>query len=352
MADETVSLEEFNRQLYGGGGDHVARWSGGVEVLSQEEIDQLLTAINTGDTEMEDSAPQRYKPSGLSQNERFRLETAMNTNSGAVSVMSFAPKPPAKPFTIKEFEALMTKRGVPERPYKYYDKDVTMCRLSSVPNGEELLADIERRNREEGMGNYHIPNTKITLINYSVCPKCGKTFSFKDLSRYYSNPVPDPLFKNASQQARQDTRMRCDECGDYFLPALIISDGAPKNEVQFLCRIQTLSYIEDFYAGKSIPILSRNKACRLYKEIEDTQTVQSIAGKPEIQSAGEKQKQTVTALRNTVELRDLSLRPSLIANLLQYTPAPLTLNLIEGTNVQNRDILYGAWVGSGGYLGA
>jgi hypothetical protein len=185
-------------------------------------------------------------------------------------------------------------------------------------NGEKILADIEQKNREQGMGNYQIPNTNITLIKYSVCLTCGAVFSFKDLRMYYSKPKPDPLFKNRQDQQRQDTRVCCSECGAYFLPVLIISDGTPKNEVQFLCRMQTMDAIESFYMNGGKKVLSKYP----------NNILRDDKGR---------------AVRNDVLLEDLSAKSTLIANLLQYTPAPLTLNLMEGSNVKKGDVLYGTW---------
>jgi hypothetical protein len=34
-------------------------------------------------------------------------------------------------------------------------------------------------------------------------------------------------------------------------------------------------------------------------------------------------------------------KPTLISNLIQYTPANIVLNLIEGSNVKNGDLLFG-----------
>jgi ribosomal protein L32 len=258
------------------------------EVLSQEEIDQLIRPV-------------------LSQEEIDQLLTPIDSEWSR------------KPFTFEELEALLLNRQEPEKPYGLFQRDVTMCRMSDLRNSEELLADIERRNKEEGMGNYQIPNTSIKLINYSVCPKCGGVFSFKDLSAYYSKPKPDPLFKNQNEQSRKDTRVCCAECGEYFLPALIISDGTPKNEVQFLCRIQTMNALESFYKEKNLKKLSINTSNLLKRD-------------------------NLTAVSNDVLLQDLAEKPTLIVNLLQYTPAPLTINLIEGSNVKKGDALYGAWL--------
>jgi ribosomal protein L32 len=193
-----------------------------------------------------------------------------------------------------------------------------MCRFSVSKDGENILSDIERRNKEQGMGNIAISNTKIKLINYSVCQKCGTVFSFKDLIDYYRNPKPDPVFQNRGEQIREDTRVCCSECGSYFLPALIISDGTPKNEVQFLCGMQTVNAIESFFNEKGVAVLSKNK-----NNIHINNEFMSI--------------------RNDVPLRELEPKPALISNMLQYTPANLLPNLPDGSNIEKRDILFGKW---------
>jgi hypothetical protein len=252
------------------------------EVLSEEEIDQLLNAINAGETE----------------------------------TRHFEPRPP---FGIKEFEAYLKERQAPEAPYGLFATDISVCSFFDSSKGdEELLADIERKNREQGMGNVKIPNTDITLINYSVCPKCGAIFSFQDLATYYANPAPDSAFKNQIQQFRNDTRVRCHDCGGYFLPSLIISDGTPRNETQFLCPLQTVDAIEQFSQERGKAVLTRMQKNSLHKEGH-------------------------SAIRNDVSLRDLESKPTLITNLLQYTPPDLMLNLIDGSSVAKGDVLYGAW---------
>jgi hypothetical protein len=220
---------------------------------------------------------------------------------------------------IEEFTAYLTWKRPPEAPYGLYDKDVTMYRFSDAKNGDELLADIESKNQAENMGNVVIPGTNIRLINFSVCPKCGHSFSFKDLQTYYLHPRHDPVFKNMVDQFRNDTRIFCMECGTYFLPVLVIADGTPKSETQFLCRIQTMHAIESFYNKKGIKVLSKsrqNLVCRNRK---------------------------CMGIVNDVLLKEMEEKPTLITNLLQYTPANLTLNLLDGSNVRKGDLLYGAW---------
>jgi hypothetical protein len=190
--------------------------------------------------------------------------------------------------------------------------------FDSSKGDEELLADIERKNREQGMGNVKIPNTNITLINYSVCPTCGAILSFQDLAAYYANPAPDPAFKNQIQQFRNDTRVRCLDCGGYFLPALVISDGTPRNDTQFLCRLQTMNAIEQFSQKQGTAVLTRTRKNILHQK-------------------------GCSAIRHDVSLRGLESKPTLIANMLQYTPPDLMLNLIDGSNVTKGDVLYGAW---------
>ena len=252
------------------------------EVLTQDEINQLLSAINAGEDE----------------SKRFK--------------------------DIGEFQTFLTERRQPEETYGNFSHDITMCRFFESKNGETILADIEQKNKEQDMGNYQIPNTNIKLINYSICPKCEHIFSFKDLTDYYSNPQPDKIFKNHAEQYREDTRVLCKECNAYFLPALVIADGTPKNEVQFLCRVQTANAIEKYYRDwNGIKVLSSKKENILERKEENGKTSRAV--------------------RNDVLLRELSPKPALISNLLQYTPAHLALNLINGSNAKKGDVLFGAW---------
>ena len=192
-----------------------------------------------------------------------------------------------------------------------------MCRFFEARDGEAILADIERKNREQNMGNIAIPNTKIKLINYSICPQCKTVFSFKDLMDYYGSPKTDSLFKNRAVQMREDTRVCCYGCGEYFLPTLVISDGTPKNEIQFLCRMQTVNAIEKFFweiQGKKIL----------------TQNPGNIA-----------KRDGYITIRNDLLLSELEPKPTLMSNMLQYTPISLMANLIDGSNIAKGDVLFG-----------
>ena len=259
-----------------------------MEYLSQHEIDMLLTAINENDTQLEE------------------LRFSSNQDKSLYN-------------SIEDFESFLTKRKFePEEIYGMFDKDITMCKFFESLDGETILADIERKNAEQNMGNIAIPNTNIRLINYSVCPKCKTVFSFKDLMDYYKNPKPDPEFINKAHQIREDTRVCCSECAEFFLPALVIADGTPKNEVQFLCRVQTVHSIESFFIKKGRHVLTKNKA-----NITENGNFYNI--------------------RNDVKLKRLESKPTLISNMLQYTPANLLPNLLDGSNIEKGDILFGKW---------
>jgi hypothetical protein len=249
---------------------------------------------------------------------------------------------------IEEFEKYLLERHQSEKPYGIFDKDITMCRFFDTKNGDNVLADIKIKNEAENMGNICIPHTNIQLINYSICPKCGHVFSFKDLSDYYLNPRPDPLFKNKKQQYREDTRVFCNECETYFLPALVIVDGTPKSEVQFLCRIQTMDAIERYYQKKGIKVLSKRDANIVKKEAQHiTQTIQNVnrsfIDRLFNKNVPDKQitRKIFSGIKNDVLLTEMEEKPALISNLIQYTPANIVLNLIEGSNVKNGDLLFG-----------
>jgi len=247
------------------------------EILSQEEIEQLLNAINAGG----------------------------KTGRGFDS--------------IEAFENYLTKREYCfEKPYGIYDEDVSICRFFNTKNNDNLLADIKKKNEEQGLGNIKIPNTDILLINYSFCPKCKTIYSFGELTNYYKNPKPDIRYKNSAHQYRNDTRVFCHNCDTYFFPSLIISDGTPIKEVQFLCRVQTIDAVEKHMQSKNTEVLTRDKSNIVKKD-------------------------NLRAIRNDVSIIDLEEKPTLITNIVQYTPFHLIMNFIEGTNVEKGDLLFDEW---------
>jgi hypothetical protein len=273
-------------------------------ILSQEEIDQLLTAINADDTEV--------KPVSKKQTSTNPDLIAIETSKHNFVTIE----------NMDDLSQYLTDRKPPEKTYGLYTHDITTLKFFDDKNGEKILADIEQKNKEQGMGNRKIPGTKIKLINYSYCPKCNTVYSMKDLTGYYAHPKPDPQFKSLAEQYRQDTRVCCHECGTYFLPTLIISDGTPKNEVQHLCRVQTIQGIESFYRETfKKNVLTKNK--KNFIEYENTRNIW-----------------------NDVLLEELTPKPTLIGNLIQYSPANCIINLVDGTNVKKGDLLYGGWSGS------
>jgi hypothetical protein len=248
------------------------------ELLSQEEIDQLLTAINTGD--------------GGTRNAFENIEA---------------------------FEKYLLERQYePEKPYGIFDKDIAVCKFFNTSGNEKILEEIRQKNKEQGFGTIKISNTNITLINYSFCPKCKTIYSFSEVMDYYMNPRPDAKFKNSSMQYREDTRVCCRVCNAYFLPSLVISDGTPKNEVQFLCRTQTINAIEKYFLQHNVRVLTKKS--------------ENII-----------QRGNLKAIKNDVYLKNLEKKQTLISNMLQYTPINLMMNLIDGTNVEKGDLLFNQW---------
>ena len=249
------------------------------EVLYQKEIDQLLTAISS--------------------------------DGSSDLTINYDPE-----LAIKRFEDQLLKRKINwETPYGIFDEDISVCRYFDDGKNEGILSDIKKKNDEQGMGNIKVPNTNITLLNYSICDKCKTIYSFKEITEYYMNPKPDQRFLNRSIQFREDTRVCCSNCGKYFLPSLVISDGTPRNEVQFLCRTQTINAVEKHLFKKNILVLTMNKSNII-------------------------QKGNLKAIKNDVYIKDLCEKPTLISNMIQYTPFKYIMNLIDGSNVQKGDLLF------------
>jgi len=220
---------------------------------------------------------------------------------------------------IEEFEEYLTARKFdPENLYGLRTTDVSMCRFFNTKNNDNILADIKKKNEEQGLGNIRIPDTNITLINYSICPKCNLIFSFKEILDYYKKPMPDISYNDIFHQFRKDTRVFCFNCNTYFLPSLVISDGTPKNEVQFLCRIQTIDAVEEYMSSKNTKVLTKKKCNIVHKN-------------------------GLRAIKNDVSIMELEERPTLITNIIQYTPINLIMNFIDGTNIEKDDLLFGEW---------
>ena len=240
------------------------------------------------------------------------------TESSSINPTIKETKP--KIISTETLEEYLFSRHEREEPYGIFSKDITMCRYFESKDGESRLSDIEQKNREESMGNIEIPNTNIRLINYSVCPKCKKIFSYKELSEYYRRPKNDIRFSNPAEQARNDTRVYCSVCDTYFLPALIIADKTPRNEVQFLCRNQTMDAVEKYFLNMGKYVLTKNRKNIIFDSAR-----------------------SLKAINNDVNIQEIQQKPTLITNILQYTPANLAINFIEGTNAQNGDVLFGYW---------
>jgi hypothetical protein len=228
--------------------------------------------------------------------------------------------------STEEMVAFLKYRDqVPEKVYGMYESDISVCRFFTGTHGEKqenMLADIRRMNEEQGMGNIRIPETSIEIINYSPCPKCNTPHSFSDVFNYYLHPVPDPFYKTKQEQYALDTRVKCKECGEYFLPALIISDGTPKNETQMICRGQTMREVTVMMQVKfKLKVLTMKKE----NILEDL-------------------KMKKRAWRNDIDSNLLKQSPGLYANFLQYTPAPLMLDFISRKNLELAEPVYGAWL--------
>jgi hypothetical protein len=227
---------------------------------------------------------------------------------------------------------LKYRQQIPESTYGSWQSDVSVVRFFenktsvNIPNShgdkkESILADIRSMNEEQGMGNVKIPGTSVEIINYSPCPACGHIHSFSDVFNYYQKPVPDPFYKSRQEQYIHDTRVMCIECKAYFLPALIVVDGDPKNECQMICRRQTMAEVVTFMAEFQLKVLYMRE--------------ENIITHPD---NGRK------AWRNDVDAKLLKKRQGLFTNFLSYTPAPQILSFITRKNLAMDDPLYGAWL--------
>jgi hypothetical protein len=70
-----------------------------------------------------------------------------------------------------------------------------MCRFFESKNSEKFLADIEKKNENEGMGNIEIPHTKIKLITIQFVPNATMFFPLRILPDITQTPGRTLLLK-------------------------------------------------------------------------------------------------------------------------------------------------------------
>ena len=270
-------------------------------VLSQDEVDALLMGISGEEWEdFQDSGgrmAQRFERWGMGQLAKFLRD----------------------PFGVKKrkFDAQWMFKGKIPSSFK---RDIPVVGyFHGGSRAENVLADIHAKNEAQGSGNIKIPGTNIELINYSQCPRCKRVFSHQEVQDYYANPNPvEGLERNA--QYRGDSRMHCSQCDTYFYHSLVISDGKPANETWYLCRAQTVDAVESFYGEKGEKVLTRVRGNRIKGE----------DGK--------------LGILNDLDIDTLSQQPDLVTSVLQYTPPKYIMAFVEGKNLENKDLLFGAWL--------
>lgn len=217
--------------------------------------------------------------------------------------------------TLAEFEHyLVNRKSEPEPVYGMFTTDASVVKFYDDKHGENILADIRSKNEEKGMGNIRIPNTDIEMINYSYCPVCNEIHTYDDLIQYYIHPI-NVANVDRSTQVRKDTRVSCKSCGAFFLPSLIISDGTPRHETQFLCRTQVVNSVEEYYLESNRRVLTKRN-----------NNVVLCNGKKR--------------LKNDVKIEEISVKPTLISNFIQYMPPDLMIPFIEGKNIERGDFLF------------
>lgn len=234
---------------------------------------------------------------------------------------SFADAKNCEGWRVEKFEDyLVNCRFNPEKPYGKFPTDTPIIKFfEGGHKAENRLADIRAKNIDEGTGRIRVNGTAIELINYSVCPACSETFSFKDLQRHFRDPPPIEGVERRVQ-IMHDPRMCCTRCGTLFIPSLVICCGSPRSEVQDLCRVQTVFAIEKFFLDQDKEVLTRNP-----RNIK-------------VNDKG------LRAIINDVYIDHLRERPTLIANFVKHTPPRLVPSFISAKNISNKTLLFGLWM--------
>ncbi|MDX2470967.1 MAG: hypothetical protein QNL04_10375 [SAR324 cluster bacterium] len=221
--------------------------------------------------------------------------------------------------TLKQLEDFLLERNSSsDNPIELFIKDASVIRFQNDLKSKFILSAIKQKNETKGMGTLKIKGSKIELINFTFCPKCKKAFSFKELKNEYLRPRTI-IDKTRQSKASQNARVHCLNCKTWFLPALIISDGTPTQQIEFLCRSQTIDAIELYMAKKGKSVLRKNNVNKMTNN------------------------DGLKAIANDLDYEDLLEYPTLLVNLMQYTPFNLVMSFLQRKNLQTREPLCGVW---------
>jgi hypothetical protein len=256
---------------------------------------------------------------------------------------------------LNDFVQYISERREGEELYGSITQDIPLSSFFSTEEKqrERVLEETKKKNKAQQMGSFQLPGTDIQLINYAPCPQCASIYSFKDLCSYYIKQRMDPQFKGMQDQQVSDTRMLCEKCNTFFFPSLLVMDGSfVKNEVQFLSRLQTMNYIESAYEAKDIKVLSKDIKNLVKKDGFRTRAI--MEGKEEIKIEflsdmflslvpPPPEKKILKGINNDVLIKEIEEKPTLIINLLQYTPTNIALELVDGSNATKESVLFGSW---------
>ncbi len=193
-----------------------------------------------------------------------------------------------------------------------FTKEAKVVSFFGDTKSGEILNEIKAKNAAEGLKPMSFG--EINLINFSYCPNCNLAYSWNELNEYYSKPFI-PEGKTTIEIMRKDTRVKCRQCGDFYLPALLIETESPCAEVQYLCRIQLVDAIEDYMER---PVLSKKKSNLIFKP----------------------NSRKLEGIKQDITINDLADDKTLVTNLIQYTPYPQTLRMVNG-DYENMYVLGG-----------
>jgi len=215
---------------------------------------------------------------------------------------------------MKQLEEILLQE--PESPSEprglFVNEAHCLSYFEGYPSREKKLGILEEtkmKNSKQGVRKKCFGS--VTLSTLAYCPECLEIFSAKKLQAYYRKPYV-PQGYDLGQIMRKDTRVHCSDCDSFFMTTLIIETDTPQSEVQYLCRVQTIDFIENRCPQ---PVLSQKSDNRVFSKGEPS----SFLG-----------------VRLDVSLDEIANDRVLLANFLQYTPFEQCLKLLAG---QSDDLL-------------
>ncbi|MBF0103052.1 MAG: hypothetical protein HQK77_19310 [Desulfobacterales bacterium] len=268
--------------------------------------------------------------------DKILTEALFNTNFAFPSMAHF------------EIFLMQTARPTP-KTYGIFEHNAKKIKYVKNHKTAKIVEQIKELNSKNSMGNVSIPNTGITLTNFSICPVCETVYSYKDVLDYFDQPKLIEGF-HIDELREKETRIFCKHCNTFFLPLLLIENinRGFRDTYPLFSKCHTVYALEMFYlemiGRKVLSLLSNNFRSghsHRYIHLSNDTNILDLIGKPGTYLP------CYTLSINDTTIGDLLGRKhshepnyTILINVIYYSNADILVNFIKGMNQRKNDPMF------------